>query len=95
MTYFFSEGQIHVILNKLHKLSTSEYDGPGTANMLIQTLCETLGVSKSRLARILKHLVYDGVYASNEERVAGGGCLDLEKHVCELLGLNIDSITGS
>ena len=44
MTYFFSDGKIHVILNKLQKLSTDEYDGPGTANMLINTLCETLGM---------------------------------------------------
>ena len=71
-TYFFNNGRIHVILNKLRKLCTDEYDGRGTAKMLIDTLCETLGFTKMRLSRVLKHLVYDGVYASPEERIAGG-----------------------
>ena len=39
--------------------------------MLINSLCETLGVTKTKLSRLLKHLVYDGVYADNEERVSG------------------------
>ena len=87
MTYFFCSGKIHVVLNKLHKLSTKEYDGVGTANMLISTLCETLGVTRTKLSQLLKHLVYDGVYASPEERVAGGGSLDLKNRVCEALGI--------
>ena len=95
MTYFFNEGMIHVVLNKLQKLSTSDYDAPGTANMVIETLCETLGFSKSKLSRILKHFIYDGVYADKEERVEGGGCLELKKHVAEALGLDDDSITGN
>ena len=77
-SYFFNNGKLHVILNKLHKLSTDEYSGEGTAKMLINTLCETLGVSESQLSKILKHLIYDGVYADVEERVAGGGCLELK-----------------
>ena len=28
--------------------------------MVIKTLCETLGFTKSKLSNILKHLVYDG-----------------------------------
>ena len=52
-------------------------------------------MTKSRLARILKHLVYDGVYADVEERIAGGGCLELKKHVIKELGLNSNSITGN
>ena len=55
----------------------------------------TLGVTKSKLARILKHLVYDGVYADVEERIAGGGCLELKKHVIKELGLNSNSISGN
>ena len=94
-TYFFNDGRIHVILNKLRKLSTEEYDGRGTAIMLIDTLCETLGFTKMRLSRVLKHLVYDGVYASPEERIAGGGSLDLKKHVSEILGLDPESLTGN
>ena len=95
MTYFFYEGKIHIILNKIQKLTTEDYDGPGTAHMLIKTLCETLGVTTSKLSRILKHLVYDGVYADVEERVAGGGCLELKKHVEKLLSLDPGCITGN
>ena len=95
LTYFFFKGKIHIILNKLEKLSSDEYDGEGTARMLIRTLCETLGVSESKLARILTHLVYDGVYANREERVQGGGGLELRKHITRLLGLDEDSITGN
>ena len=28
--------------------------------MVIKTLCETLGFTKSKLSNVLKHLVYDG-----------------------------------
>ena len=94
-TYFFSEGKIHVILNKLQKLTTKDYNGIGTANMLIDTLCETLGVTKTKLSRLLKHLVYDGVYADQEERIEGGGSLELKKHVTNILGLEDHSITGN
>ena len=95
MTYFFVDGKILVILNKLQKLSTKDYNGEGTANMLISTLCETLGVTKMKLARILKHLVYDGVYADQEECIEGGGSLELKKHIPNLLGLHENSLTGN
>ena len=94
MTYFFWRGAIHIILNKLVKLSTSEYAGPGTANMVINCLTETLGLSKTQLASKLVHFCYDGVYASDEQRVRGGGSLSLTKHVCQQLGLRENSITG-
>ena len=86
-TYFFFNGKLHVILNKLHNLSSDQYDSTGTAKMVIKTLCETLGVSESKLSRLLRHFIYDGVYADIEERVKGGGSLELKKNVCELLGL--------
>ena len=95
MTYYFFEGKIHVILNKLQKLGTFDYDSIGTAKMLISVLTETLGVSETRLSKILKHLVYDGVYASQEERIRGGGYLDIRKHVSELLGLDKNTLTGN
>ena len=60
MTYFFAEGHIYVILNKLAKLSTQDYNSEGTASMVIKTLCETLGFTKSKLSKVLKHFVYDG-----------------------------------
>ena len=60
MTYFFHHGKIHVILNTLQKLEENDYDAIGNANMVVNTLCETLGVTRNKLARILKHFVYDG-----------------------------------
>ena len=60
MTYFFHHGKIHVILNTLQKLEENDYDSIGNANMVVNTLCETLGVTRNKLARILKHFVYDG-----------------------------------
>ena len=60
MTYFFAEGHIYVILNKLAKLSTKDYNSEGTGSMVIKTLCETLGFTKSKLSKVLKHFVYDG-----------------------------------
>ena len=59
-TYFFFDGKIYVILNKLQKLTTEDYNSEGTASMVIKTLCETLGFTKSKLSYVLKHLVYDG-----------------------------------
>ena len=84
-----------MILNKLQKLGTLDYDGNGTAKMLISALTETLGVTETKLAKIFKHLVYNGVYASQEERIRGGGCLDIKKHVSDLLGLNNFELTGN
>ena len=95
LSYFFNKGKLHIFLNKVHKLSTDQYSGEGTARMLIATLCETFGVSESKLSKILKHLVYDGVYADVEERIVGGGCLELKKHVTNLLGLSHDCMTGN
>ena len=42
MTYFFHKGKIHVVLNKLEKLTVSEYNAEGTAEMVVRTLMETL-----------------------------------------------------
>ena len=52
MTYFFAEGHIYVILNKLAKLSTKDYNAEGTASMVIKTLCETLGFTKLKLTNV-------------------------------------------
>ena len=38
---------------------------------------------------------YDGVYAPAEQRVAGGGCLDLPGAVAAELGLAEGSISGT
>ena len=95
LTFFFFRGKIHVILNKLVKLTTNDYDALGTAEMVINTLTETLGVTRSKLATMIIHFVYDGVYASKDERVRGGGSLELTKHVTESLGLDIGDISGA
>ena len=95
MTYFFCNGKIYVILNKLQKLSTDQYDSFGTAKMLISVLTETLGITETKLASIFTHLVYDGVYASKEDRISGGGCLELKKYVSEILGLGDNELTGN
>ena len=63
MTYFFCEGKLHCILNKLHKNTTDDYDSKGTAAMVIKVLCETLGLTKEKLSKMLVHFIYDGVYA--------------------------------
>ena len=94
LTFFFFEGKIHVILNKLVKLATGDYDAQGTAEMVINTLTDTLGITRSKLSTILVHFVYDGVYATKEERVYGGGSLELKHHVAESLGLDIGDITS-
>ena len=60
MTYFFHEGKIHVILNKLEKLESIDYNGHGTAGMVIRVLKDTLGLTHTKLARILRHFIYDG-----------------------------------
>ena len=40
------------------------------------------------VAKVLLHFVYDGVYASKEERVRVGGCLHITKIVSNLLGIS-------
>ena len=35
LSYFFQQERIYTCLNRLEKMSESDYDGPGTATMLI------------------------------------------------------------
>ena len=62
LTYYFFEGTIHCLLNKLYIMSSGECYGDTTADFLVLSLMETLGISKEDLARKLRHLSYDGVY---------------------------------
>ena len=94
ITYFFWEGRLHVVLNQLTKLKEEDYDAVGTAEMVINTLCLSLGYTRTKLAQRLRHFIYDGVYASPEERVSGGGCLSLVDTVTEALGLTKGDISG-
>jgi hypothetical protein len=81
VTYFFWDGKLHVVMNQLTILKLEDYDSEGTARMVVDTLTSTLGYSRTQLANRLRHFSYDGVYASSEERVAGGGCLSLVDNV--------------
>ena len=80
VTYFFWEGKLHVVLNKLTILKEEDYDAVGTAEMVINTLCLTLGFNRTQLANKLRHFIYDDVYASPEERVSGGGLSEPSRH---------------
>ena len=94
-TYYFHEGKLHVVLNKLEIMKKKEeFSAEGTAQMVVNTLKETLGFSNTKLAFVLKHFVYDDVYATTEEKIHGGGSLNLTKHIASILGLNESQITG-
>ena len=80
MTYFFFEGRIHVLLNSVHKMMESEYDGPGCVEMVGNLLMSSLTLTKNEVSQKFRHGTYDGVYASNEEEVAGSGSLSLMNH---------------
>lgn len=86
MTYFFFEGRIHVLLNSVHKMMESEYDGPGCAEMVGNLLMLSLNLSKEEISQKFRHGTYDGVYASSEDRVAGGGSLSLMDHFANWCG---------
>ena len=94
VTYFFCEGKLHMVMNQLTILKLDDYDAEGTARMVVDSLTATLGFTRTELANRLRHFSYDGVYASKEERVAGGGCLSLVENVTEVLGLDKEAITG-
>ena len=47
------------------------------------------------ISKLIRLFSYDGVYASREERVDGGGSLDLSAKVAEELGLVEGSLTGT
>ena len=53
-----------------------------------------LGMTKNQLANTFSHCVYDGVYATQEERIKGGGCLSLKKKFALWLGLPEDDFNG-
>ena len=94
MTYYFHGGKIHVLLNRVHPMTSNEYDGEGTAHMVIETLQDTLHLTKQAIAAKCHHFVTDGVYTTDEERLTGGG-LKLVNHFASLLGLQPGDVTGS
>ena len=74
LTFFFFKGKIHSFLNEIRKMNTQDYDAEGTAQMTIEVMTRTLGISEARFSCLVKHFSYDGVFADKEERVSGGGC---------------------
>ena len=87
LTYFFHKGRVDICLNNLEKLQETDYDGPGTASMLVKVLRESTGWSRPQLAQRLVHMTYDGVFAETSEGVGGG-----RLHMCTELGLESGSI---
>ena len=46
LTYFFHDGVIYIILNKLFVMAADEYDSEGTARSVVGHLMETLGLTR-------------------------------------------------
>ena len=94
LSYYFYEGVIHCLLNKLYIMESDQCNGGTTAEFLVMTLMESLKLSRRDLARKLRHLSYDGVYELSAERTRGGGGLSLVHHVADVLGVDRDALTG-
>ena len=75
VTYFYFKGKLHIYLNSIHPMKSFEYSGEETAKFVGEELMRTLGLTRNEVASKVTHGVYDGVYASREERVRGGGSL--------------------
>ena len=58
-----------------------------TAIFIGKELMRTLNLRRDQVASKFVHSVYDGVYATEEERVKGGGSLHLIKHFADWCGL--------
>ena len=115
-------------------IPAENYNAEGTAALMVSTLTETLGLTRSRLANLLVHFwyvlyctvlyctvcictvtvlycvtvckctclnqhlsffSYDGVYASELERIDGGGCLKLVENVEMKLGMDPGTLSGT
>ena len=82
-----------MLLNKMMITDSNGYDSLGTAALVVTQLRDTLGLS--RTGEVLVHFAYNGVFASSEERVDGGGCLELVAMVEVELGIEQGSLTGT
>ena len=72
----------------------SEYDGPGCAEVVGNLLMLSLNLSKDEISQKFRHGTYDGIYASSEDRVAGGGRLSLMDHFANWCGTSKEFFTG-
>ena len=75
VTYFFYGGKLNIYLNAVHLMKSNQYSGEATAKFVGEELMRTLGLTRNEVANKFVHSCYDGVYASKDERVRGGGCL--------------------
>ena len=55
LTFFFFDGKIYCALNELILLAEDEYDSVGTARMVVRSLMETLGLTRTKVASLLVH----------------------------------------
>ena len=59
LTLFFVDGKIYCVLNDLLTMKEDDYDARGTAAMVVRCLKETLGLSRTQLAKRLVHFRSD------------------------------------
>ena len=59
LTLFFVNGKIYCALNDLLTMKEDDYDARGTAAMVVRSLKETLGLSRTQLAKRLVHFRSD------------------------------------
>ena len=76
-------------------MTSKEMSGSGAANMIIEALMYSLNMTRVEIRQKLRHVTYDGVYALTEERVHGGGSLNLTLHLESQLQLNRGDISGT
>ena len=69
-------------------MNVQDYDSVGTAEMTMEVMMRILQISETR------HFSYDGVFADKEERISGGGCLQLRKNMEEILGKDEGDLMG-
>ena len=85
VTYYFYKGKLCVFLNSVHPMKSDEYGGEKTAEFIGKELMRTLKLSKEEVGAKYVHMVYDGVYATGEERVKGGWLFGSKKTFCSLV----------
>ena len=83
-----------MFLTNLHVVLSKEYEGEGTANSVGMELVQSLGIRREDVANIFHHAVYDGVYATAEERAHGRGCISLTRHMAEWCDVDEDYFTA-
>ena len=76
-------------------MKSNQYSGEATAKFVGEELMRTLGLTRNEVANKFVHSYYDGVYASKDERVRGGGCLSLMKHFANWCRQEEENFSGS